>query len=126
MSHTFTGRLMNSHTSNTYIDNLLQITTAHKPQNPLPHIPCLQAAHTRINCNRLESVYAQCNIVTLSLMTDISNTLHQLFLSNHFYNLYTVMPKFTHNMKYHNCGILNVQYRANSLNQISTLILYIL
>ena len=46
---------MNSHTSNTYIDtdNLLQITTAHKPQNPLPHIPCLQAAHTM---NKLQSL----------------------------------------------------------------------
>ena len=112
MSHTFTGRLMNSHTSNTYIDNLLQITTAHKPQNPLPHIPCLQAAHTRINYNHSESVYAQGKIVTLSLKTVISNTLHQLSLSKHFYNRYTLMPKFTHNMKYHNGGILNAQYKA--------------
>ena len=113
---------MNSHTSNTYIetDNLLQIATAHKPQNPLPHIPCLQAAHTRINCNRSESVYAQGKIVTLVPKTNISNAPYQLSLPNHFYNLYTLMPKFTHNMKYHNGGILNAQYKANSLNLIST------
>ena len=53
---------------------------------------------------------------------DISNAPHLLSLSNHFYNLYTVIPKFTHNMKYHNGGILNAQYKANSLNVISTLI----
>ena len=103
---------MHSHTPNTYIDTDNIFSDYDSSQTTKPIAAYFMLTGHPYNKREGEQQSLGIGLHTMQYRHTFPEDRYlkyspQLSMYKHLYNLYTVTPKFTHNMQYHNSGTLN-------------------